>query len=98
MQVLDQAKTLSLSFFRFFINDIEQYLENSDVESLDMINEVSVDVLDMYFKIFLLLYADDTVLMLENVFSEYCKTQNIVKHRNYKLIQQKNKSGYIFKG
>jgi hypothetical protein len=45
-----------------------------------MINEV----LDIYLKIFLLLYADDTVLMSENVngmqtilniFSEYCSTQ-----------------------
>ena len=44
-----------------------------------MINEV----LDIYLKIFLLLYADDTVLMSENVngmqtilniFSEYCNT------------------------
>ena len=70
--MLDQAKTLSLSFFRFFINDIEQYLENSDVESLDMINEVSVDVLVIYLKILLLLYADDTVLILENIFLEYC--------------------------
>jgi hypothetical protein len=48
-----------------------------------MINEVSFEVLDIYLKIFLLLYADDTVLMSENVngmqtmlniFSEYCNT------------------------
>jgi hypothetical protein len=32
-----------------------------------MINEVSFEVLDIYLKIFLLLYADDTVLMSENV-------------------------------
>ena len=45
-----------------------------------MINEVSFEVLDIYLKIFILLYADDTVLMSENVdgmqtmlnvFSEY---------------------------
>ena len=48
-----------------------------------MINEVSFEVLDIYLKIFILLYADDTVLMSENVngmqtmlniFSEYCNT------------------------
>jgi hypothetical protein len=50
-----------------FINDIEQYLEDNGVESLDMINEVSFEVLDIYLKIFLLLYADDTVLMSKNV-------------------------------
>jgi hypothetical protein len=32
-----------------------------------MINEVSFEVLDIYLKIFLLLYADDTVFMSENV-------------------------------
>jgi hypothetical protein len=58
-------------------------LEDNGVESLDMINEVSFEVLDIYLKIFLLLYADDTVPMSENVdgmqtmlnvFSEYYKT------------------------
>jgi hypothetical protein len=58
-------------------------LEDNCVESLDIINEVSFEVLDIYLKIFLLLYADDTVLMSENVngmqtmlniFSEYCNT------------------------
>ena len=58
-------------------------MEDNGVESLDMINEVSFEVLDIYLKIFLLLYADDTVLMSENVngmqtmlniFSEYCNT------------------------
>jgi hypothetical protein len=32
-----------------------------------MINEVSFEVLDIDLKIFILLYADDTVLMSENV-------------------------------
>jgi hypothetical protein len=36
-------------------------MEDNCVESLDMINEVSFEVLDIYLKIFLLLYADDTV-------------------------------------
>jgi hypothetical protein len=48
-----------------------------------MINEVSFEVLDIYLKIFLLLFADDAVLMSENVdgmqtmlniFSEYYNT------------------------
>ena len=58
-------------------------MADNGVKSLDMINEVSFEVLDIYLKIFLLLYADDTVLMSENVdgmqtmlnvFSEYCNT------------------------
>jgi hypothetical protein len=42
-------------------------LEDNGVESLDMINEVSFEVRNIYLKIFLLFYADDTVLMSENV-------------------------------
>jgi hypothetical protein len=58
-------------------------LEDNGVESLYMINDVSFEILDIYLKIFLLLYADDTVLMTENVdgmqtmlnvFSEYYNT------------------------
>jgi hypothetical protein len=58
-------------------------LEDNGVESLDMINEVSFEVRNIYLKIFLLFFADDTVLMSENVdgmqtmlnvFSEYCNT------------------------
>ena len=62
-----QNINISLLLFSFFINDIEQYLEDDGVKSLDMVNEVSFEVLDIYLKIFLLLYADDTVLMSENV-------------------------------
>jgi hypothetical protein len=58
-------------------------LEDNGVESLDMINEVSFEVRNIYLKIILLFFADDTVLMSENVdgmqtmlnvFSEYCNT------------------------
>ena len=58
-------------------------MEDNGVESFDMMNEVSFEVLDIYLKIFLLLYAYDTVLISENVdgmqtmlnvFSEYYNT------------------------
>jgi len=65
--VLDKSRNIFPLLFSLFINDIEQYLEDNGVESLDMINEVSFEVLDIYLKIFLLLYADDTVPMSENV-------------------------------
>ena len=81
--MLDKSRNIFPFLFSFIINDIEQYLEDNGVESLYMINEVSFEVLDIYLKIFLLLYADDTVLMKNNVdgmqktlnvFSEYCNT------------------------
>ena len=81
--MLDKSRNIFPFFFSLFINDIEQYLEDNGVESLYMINDVSFEILDIYLKIFLLLYADDTVLMTENVdgmqtmlnvFSEYYNT------------------------
>ena len=81
--MLDKSRNIFPFFFSLFINDIEQYLEDNGVESLYMINDVSFEILDIYLKIFLLLYVDDTVLMTENVdgmqtmlnvFSEYYNT------------------------
>ena len=81
--MLDKSRNIFPFLFSFFINDIEQYLEDNGVESLYMINDVSFEILDIYLKIFLLLYVDDTVLMTENVdgmqtmlnvFSEYYNT------------------------
>ena len=71
-------------------------MEDNGVESLDMINEVSFEVRNIYLKIFLLFYADDTVLMSENVdgmqtmlnvFSEYCNTWKLqVNIANTKVV------------
>ena len=83
--MLNKSRNIFPFLFSLFNNDIEQYLEDNGVESLpvDMINEVSFEVLDIYLKTFLLLYAADTVLMSENVdgmqtmlnvFSEYYNT------------------------
>ena len=58
--MLDKSRNIFPFPFSLFINDIEQYLEDNGVESLDMINEVSFEVLDIYQKIFLLLYAEVT--------------------------------------
>ena len=80
--MLDKSRNIFPFIFSLFINDIEQYLEDNGVESLDMINEVIFEVLDIYPKTFRLLYADDTVLISENVdgmqtmlnvFSDYYK-------------------------
>ena len=71
-------------------------MEDNGVESLDMINEVSFEVRNIYLKIFLLFFADDTVLMSENVdgmqtmlnvFSEYCNTWKLqVNIANTKVV------------
>ena len=99
-------------YFRFyflFLNDFEQYFEDNSVESLDMINNISDDVLDTYLKILILLYADDTVLISEtvdgmqhmlNVFSDYCNTWklhvNIDKNKVVIFSSRRDKTNVKF--
>ena len=94
------------------MNDIEKCFEDNGVDSLDMINNISDDVLDSYLKLFILLYADDTVLMSEsvhgmqhmlNVFSDYCDTWKLhVNFEKTKVVifsrrRDKSKTKFIFK-
>lgn len=78
-----QGESLSPLLFAIFINDLETYLESLGGSPLGMIETLSVDHLQIYLKIFLLLYADDTILLSEsldgmqrilNIFDDYCKT------------------------
>ena len=77
--MLDKSRNIFPFPFSLFINDIEQYLEDNGVESLDMINEVSFEVLDIYQKIFLLLYAEvaqNTRVMSDNKELDICESYN----------------------
>ena len=56
--------------FAIYLNDFEQFLSNAHAyNGLNLIsNEVNTQLndLDTYFKLFILLYADDTVLLAES--------------------------------
>ena len=94
-----QGENLSPLLFSLYLNDLQKYLEESNVKgthsiSLDIENE-----LDVYLKIFLLLYADDTILLAEtkevlhvlmNKFFDYCK--------KWKLKINVNKTKDFWKG
>lgn len=105
-----QGENLSPFLFSLFINDIEQYLEDNNVSSLEMINDISTDILENYLKIFLLLYADDTVLVSEtvegmqnmlNVFHEYCNIWkldvNVDKTKVVIFTKRRNRENIKFK-
>jgi hypothetical protein len=60
---------------------LQEYLENANAKGLKSINTDIEIELSVYLKLFLLLYADDTILLAEsredlqlflNTFSEYC--------------------------
>jgi hypothetical protein len=63
------------------LNDLEDFLENHNVTGLLTISQDIENIMNVYMNIFVLLYADDTVLMAEtpedlqkqlNSFHDYC--------------------------
>ena len=77
-----QGENLHSFLFALYINDIEEFFENRNISSLHMIDEMKDNLLDVFIKLFILLYADDTVIFSEtreemqnmlDVFTDYCK-------------------------
>ena len=76
-----QAENLSPFLFAVFMNDLESYLTNCNLNGLQTISNEIETQLGIYLKLFVILYADDTVLMAEssadlqnqlNSFQDYC--------------------------
>ena len=74
-----QGENLSPFLFNLYLNDLEAYLHQNKVPGITC--ETDSDDLYIYLKIFILLYADDTVILSEsrtdlqlalNVFGQYC--------------------------
>ena len=55
-----QGKNLSPILFSLFLNDLESYVNSHNASSVDI--SLRGNDIDTYLKIFILLYADDTVL------------------------------------
>lgn len=59
-----QGENLSPMLFALYLNDLESFLLSGGVETLDF--ELQTDELNLFLKILLLLYADDTVIVSNN--------------------------------
>ena len=59
-----QGENLSPFLFAIFLNDLEHFFSQHGISGLNC--EFNDDDLTIYFKIFLLLYADDTVIFGES--------------------------------
>ena len=79
---LRQGENLSPLLFSLYLNDIEQFFIQNNITGLECITRENENNLNIYLKLFILLYADDTVLMADNpeqlqreinIFSDYCK-------------------------
>ena len=78
---LDREKTYPVPLCFIFKRLIETFLEAFDVEGLKTVSSELKDKLNLYLKLFIILYADDTVIMEESAadlqkqldsFSDYC--------------------------
>ena len=76
-----QGENLSPFLFAIYINDLETFFIKNNIECLQKIREYAIDQMGLYLKLFLLCYADDTILISEsatrmqrmlNVFHDYC--------------------------
>ena len=86
-----QGENLSPALFSVFLNDLQDYLEQKDIVGLKSISYDLENELTVFLKIFLLLYADDTVLLSENSndlqsmlneFYNYCTEWNLKINTN----------------
>jgi hypothetical protein len=76
-----QGEHLLPFLFSVFLNDLEDYFKTLDGVPLEKLKERFYNELHILFELFIILYADDTVLMSEtkegmqqslNIFQLYC--------------------------
>ena len=80
--------------FAIYLNDLEQFFVESNVNGLENIRNMCSENLNIFVKLFSLLYADDTIILSENeadmqyvlaIFEKYCH------HWKLKVNLQKTK-------
>ena len=59
---VSQGENIFPFLFSFYLNDLEQFLHDRNSKGLDSIAKDIEDELDIFLRLFILLYADDTVL------------------------------------
>lgn len=105
-----QGENLSPFLFSIFLNDLEDYFRELHVLPLELIKEKCYNELHVFLEIFVLLYADDTVIFADNydemqnalkVFENYCKmwklSVNIGKTKVMVFSKRKSKMDFDFK-
>ena len=87
-----QGENISPFLFYIFLNDLEEYFRSRNASGIECIEHHLDDSMVLYFKIFLLLYADDTVIIsnsadgLQNC-DDYCTLWRLtVNHSKSKVI------------
>ena len=95
-----QGENLCTFLFSIFLNDLENLFSESNISPLEQIQEKSFQELNTLFKIFVILYADDTVVLAESeegmqnvldIFQLYCKQWKL------EVSKRKSRSNFEFK-
>ena len=77
--------------FALYLNDLDTFLTSKNAQGVKSISEDFENDLQIYVKLFTILYADDTVLLAEsaeelqselNYFYEYCEKWNLKVNTN----------------
>lgn len=86
-----QGENLSPFLFSLFLNDLENFFTEKNVECLGKISNLCQESLQIYVKLFLILYADDTALLSESpeglqetltYFEKYCDNWKLKVNRS----------------
>lgn len=108
-----QGENLSPFLFSIFLNDLEDFFVSQNIDGLTSVSEDIEKELEIFLKIFLLLYADDTALLSEspkelqvklNAFEVYCDMWKLkvnvdkTKIMIFGLGRINAKEEYFFKG
>lgn len=64
--VVKKGENLSAFLFSIYLNDLHDCLNSSNRHGLHTISEMLETMLIVFFKLFAILYADDTVLLAES--------------------------------
>lgn len=76
-----QGENLSPFLFSLYLNDLEDFFIENNIDSLENIEHLCQESLLLYVKLFIILYADDTALLSETAeglkrtlkcFEQYC--------------------------
>ena len=83
--VYDKEKLCHL-FFPLYLNDLQTFLATENIKGIESVTKAVEKDINVYLKLFVLLYADDTVLLSETTddlqhqlycFELYCETWKV---------------------
>ena len=97
-------------YFAIYLNDLEQTFVENNVNDLENIRNICSENLDIFVKLFLFLYADDTIILSEteadvyyalSILKKYCHQWKLKVnlHKTIVIIfcKRKSKNQLIFK-